>query len=731
MANATKTFSLLTRLEQIDVEEDRVLDELLRLGGALEESERRGRMVTVAELRALRDGLGGLEQAIDVLQAGIARAELAAKGPEAGVGNGHASGYGDGQAHATPAKAKGPPYAPAAPPASPPAPSAEPPPTFDELAACVREHDAEGARLRRLLRERFAALEHVAPPSDAPRTLRVTTPPMTGGDVQALQVALEHRFERWEIGLHVDTNGIYDEATRLAARRVARGLGIASEDLAHGITPELRRLIRNPSGRTAEQLKRARENGAWLKALRKRYPVGGHHRGNGHASQPRRAPAAGKRVAPAAPAHRSSGGVEAAIRAHGGRHEDIIVREARAQGVPVSLVCAVIEHESSFANVFGHDPVRNPIKSPHGGLLAVTEERYREYLRHRNRGEGAQGVGPMQLTLPAFQDRADELGGCWKVGPNIKVGVGEIARLTKAYGMRNGMRRYNGSGSRAEKYADDIVKAELRWRGWLKGLASSAGGGAPKPHVPSGPHAPRVYKVTATPMSGTDVKAFQELLNMRMERWDIDLRIEQDGVYGTRTKDMARRVARGLGIEPEAYAHGITPAVRSLIRNPTRRTPAQLERARRNRPWRLALKKRYAVAGGGAGSSGGHYPLARRGKFNGGPYVGSHRKGNWQSDNAVDLNVPVGTPILSVDDGVVVKVYPHPQDGSGFAGDQITIRGDHGNSFFYTHGHASVKAGRRVRRGQVIGTSGSAAGVAHLHFAVEKGDPRQIIGQWK
>ena len=732
MTDASKAFGLLTELEQIDVDEDRILAELLRRGAALEELERRGRMVTVAELHALRGGLANLKAAIDALQAGVARAEQAAE-PNAkpANGNGGPKGYADGRPPDAPAVAKEPTSAPAPP----------PPTTFEELAASIREHDAEGTRLRDLLRERFAALQHVdvayatttispgvpyvapgggvAKPSDPPRTLRVTTPPMTGGDVAAFQVALKHRFERWEIGLHVDTNGIYDAATRLAARRVARGLGIAPEDLAHGIGPEVRGLIRNPSRRTAEQLRRARENGAWLKALRKRYPVGGAHDGrrHGHATPPRKVPSK------PTPRPRPAYGVEAAIRAHGGRYEDVIVRAARAHGVPVSLVCAVIEKESGFRNLFGSDAVANPIK---GGV--VTEERYRAYLKHRKAGRGAQGVGPAQLTFPGFQDRADKLGGCWKPAVNIKVGVQVLADNIAAHGTRAGVARYNGSGARAAAYADDVLARERKWRTRLAGASPSPApgpGGSHGPTSPAGPHEPKVYKLTAQPMSGTDIKAFQADLNDRMQRWGIDLRIEEDGVYGPATRTMARRVLRGLGVVPAAYEHGITPELRSLIRNPARRTSQQLTRARANRAWLRALRKRYTVGGGGSG----RYPLGKRGKLIGTPHAGTHTLGNWQSDNAVDIGVPVGTTMLALDSGKVIKVRHHPQGAGRFAGDQITIQGDHGNAFFYGHGVAQVKEGQRVHRGQVIGTSGSANGVAHLHLGVRKGDPRQLIGQ--
>ena len=138
--------------------------------------------------------------------------------------------------------------------------------------------------------------------------------------------------------------------------------------------------------------------------------------------------------------------------------------------------------------------------------------------------------------------------------------------------------------------------------------------------------------------------------------------------------------------------------------------------------------------GGGGGASGGNvqtngYPLGRTGRIIGTPHSGTHTLGDWQSDNAVDIRVAPGTPMVALEGGTVVKVRHHPQDGGRFAGDQITIRGADGNSFFYAHGVAGVKAGQKVHRGDVIGKSGSANGVPHLHFGVEKGDPRKIVGR--
>jgi hypothetical protein len=142
----------------------------------------------------------------------------------------------------------------------------------------------------------------------------------------------------------------------------------------------------------------------------------------------------------------------------------VIVTNAERFDVPLSILLAVIEHESSFLNVFGHDGVANPIKSPLGGLLKVTKERYQSYLRHRRAGKGAQGVGVTQLTAPSFQDRADELGGCWTLRAQVQVGAELLGRLIAKHGRTRGLASYNAgeagwrNGLEYARTVEDLAK---------------------------------------------------------------------------------------------------------------------------------------------------------------------------------------------------------------------------------------------------------------------------------
>jgi len=146
MPETTEPIVLITELEDLDAHEDRIFGELLRRGAQLEEYERRRRMVTVAELHALKEGLQSLDSAISALQQGVERAEAASAAAPAPKANGSAS--------PPPASDVAQSQTATAPPPEPPSP-----PTFDELAARIRAHDEEAGQLRSMLRERFAALE--------------------------------------------------------------------------------------------------------------------------------------------------------------------------------------------------------------------------------------------------------------------------------------------------------------------------------------------------------------------------------------------------------------------------------------------------------------------------------------------------------------------------------------------------------------------------------------------
>jgi len=143
-----------------------------------------------------------------------------------------------------------------------------------------------------------------------------------------------------------------------------------------------------------------------------------------------------------------------------------IVLEARRADIPVSLGFAVVEQESGFENVFGHDP------TIFIGAGKVTKAKYLDYKHARGTpGRRMQGVGPCQLTWWTFQDRADELGGCWIAKHNIRVGFQHLGDLLRQHGsMRDALAVYNAGNTQSpqgRRYAEQVLKRQRRWHNVL------------------------------------------------------------------------------------------------------------------------------------------------------------------------------------------------------------------------------------------------------------------------
>lgn len=138
---------------------------------------------------------------------------------------------------------------------------------------------------------------------------------------------------------------------------------------------------------------------------------------------------------------------------------------ARYQHISFAVGLALIEGETGFRHVFGHDP------TIFIGAGAVTRAKYRSYRSHR-RASGnrlMQGVGLGQLTWWQTQDFADERGGCHKRYVNVDVSVQTLAARIRDFGYAKGWERYNGTGRAAELYSIAGRRRAAAWRRRLKG----------------------------------------------------------------------------------------------------------------------------------------------------------------------------------------------------------------------------------------------------------------------
>jgi len=124
------------------------------------------------------------------------------------------------------------------------------------------------------------------------------------------------------------------------------------------------------------------------------------------------------------------------------------------------------------------------------------------------------------------------------------------------------------------------------------------------------------------------------------------------------------------------------------------------------------------------------YPLGVRGTL--GSTVADHMKralGNWQSDNAIDIGVPIGTSVFAVDDGTITAVRGSYSTGAGLTeGLRFTLN-TNDNKWFYQHNSERfVQEGQKVKKGQLLAKTGAGNNDPHLHIGCETGDPQQLLG---
>lgn len=221
---------------------------------------------------------------------------------------------------------------------------------------------------------------------------------------------------------------------------------------------------------------------------------------------------------------------------------------------------------------------------------------------------------------------------------------------------------------------------------------------------------------------GQEVKDAQWLLSGNNRYKHQTYRGKIDGVFGANTAKATKEMKYYLGYAlsgvngkfgPDLYKYLITGSGKK------RRSPAMVARAVKRA--RAARKSVY-------------YPLGRPGKLIGWPGIGTHSwsqpPNNWESDNAVDIQIPPGTPVIAYKAGQIgAQIGPLPGSGSGrFAGNRLHLHTNDGNEFYYAHlSKLTVHAHQTVNAGDVLGYSGVANGVPHLHWASRHGSPVSFL----
>jgi hypothetical protein len=161
------------------------------------------------------------------------------------------------------------------------------------------------------------------------------------------------------------------------------------------------------------------------------------------------------------------------LRAGGNVRPEDTIRAAQLEGIDLAVAATMLNKESNGRNVWGGDAVST------GGVYTKGAEVTKSaYLTYKNLASakkiGRQGVGPAQCTSAFYQNQADAIGapdglGCWDPVTNMRSGFRGLQGLIRAYGLRDGARRYNGSGPMAERYADDFMSKYATWKARLAG----------------------------------------------------------------------------------------------------------------------------------------------------------------------------------------------------------------------------------------------------------------------
>jgi peptidoglycan LD-endopeptidase LytH len=99
----------------------------------------------------------------------------------------------------------------------------------------------------------------------------------------------------------------------------------------------------------------------------------------------------------------------------------------------------------------------------------------------------------------------------------------------------------------------------------------------------------------------------------------------------------------------------------------------------------------------------------------------SHARSGGRVHDAIDIHAPRGTPVIAVADGEIIRLHSGARGGLS-----VYHLDDDGRTRYYyahlDHYAEGLRAGNRVRRGDVIGyvgdTGNAQPGDHHLHFAV-------------
>jgi len=243
--------------------------------------------------------------------------------------------------------------------------------------------------------------------------------------------------------------------------------------------------------------------------------------------------------------------------------------------------------------------------------------------------------------------------------------------------------------------------------------------------------ATRTFKVGSELMKGSDVKAWQELIDKEFKHLKINCPIKHDGVYGVNTRSYSAALLRARGISLRLMDAGVTPSLRSKIRNrDLNTTETKRFHAKTTQEYRAKLKKQWAPAKV-------HQPVTKILADSWGYHPGIH--------DGVDVICNPNAAVYAMVKCKVIDVRAfgwwglgaqpsigHPvSDGDGIV--QVEVLESvgpfkKGHHIGYGHcEHARVKVGEVLQAGEVIALAGFAR-AWHIHLMYNNGSTSKGIG---
>lgn len=240
---------------------------------------------------------------------------------------------------------------------------------------------------------------------------------------------------------------------------------------------------------------------------------------------------------------------------------------------------------------------------------------------------------------------------------------------------------------------------------------------------------PRTYKMAEPLMRGEDIKRSQVEVRQEFAAMSIDYPLRADGVYGRSTRSAYASLCTAQGIlHHKAMAGGVTPELRSKLRDRDRLTAA--ERKRMDGAKTVAYRRRLRESFNGGGVS---KPVARITQDSWG-YTPATGPNAGATHDGIDVGTNPKAPLLAMVRSRVVRAdnggwWGKAPSGDVSKGDGIVILecleniGPFRPGYCIGYGHAEgmrVSPGEVVEAGEVIAQAGLAV-VYHIHLMVNGG----------